>query len=153
MHRSKESLLLSESTANALWGKSPSPCPEPNESTPRPTESLSPCMEPNELFKSTPPRPSVCFDRVIQQLQRDHRQCLDESAKRENNQTSRNRALVDDIKMDHLLGQLRTSNFVGTIDPKCHSHYLTKAFEDLLEESAKNCSARISSKLAVNPIA
>jgi hypothetical protein len=122
MHRSKESVLHLQSTANASWGKSHTPSPYP---------------EPNELFKGTPRGPSVCFDRLLLQLQRDRRQCLNESPKREHNQTSRKITLVDDIKMDRLLALLRTSHFVGTMDPQHHSHYLS---EELLEESAKNCT-------------
>jgi hypothetical protein len=111
MHRSKESVLSPlMSTANASWGKGHTP---------------SPCPEPNELFKGSPRGPSICLDRLLQQLQRDRRQCLDESPKREHNQTSRKRQLVDGIEMDRLLGLLRTSHFAGTIDPQHHSHYLT----------------------------
>jgi hypothetical protein len=107
-----------QSSANASWGKPLSPCPALNE--------------------TSSPKPSICVNRLLQHLRRDHRQLLgDESSlKRKKRLTPQKKNLVDDIKMDRLLQMLRTNEFVGIIDSKPHSHYLS---EELLQESSKKC--------------
>jgi hypothetical protein len=125
MHRSKEyGHMHLQSSANASWGK-----------------PLSPCLAySNELVTSNT-KPSVCVDRLLPHLRRDRRQLLVKSLKREKRPTKQRETLVDAIKMDRLLQLLRTNVFVGTIDPKHHSHYLS---EELLEESAKTLMTRAS---------
>jgi hypothetical protein len=93
---------------------------------------LIPCLPySNELVTSST-KPSICIDRLLPHLQRDRLQLLVKSLKGEKRPTKRRRTYVDAIKMDRLLQQLRTNAFVGTIDPKYHSHYLS---EVLLQES------------------
>jgi hypothetical protein len=119
MHRSGEYKLTHlQSSANASWGKPLSPCLSPNELSTRSTES------------------SICVDRLRLHLRRDRRKLLNESLRRKRRPTLQKRPLVDAIKMDRLLQQLRTNEFIGTIDPKHHS-YLS---EKLLQESAKQCT-------------
>jgi hypothetical protein len=113
-------LMPLQSTANASWEK-----------------PLSSCLSPNELSTSST-KPSICVDRLLLHLRRDRRQLLAESHKREKRPTPQKRPLVDAVKMDRLLQQLRTNEFIGTIDPKHHS-YLS---EKLLQESAKQCTVK-----------
>jgi hypothetical protein len=120
MHRSGEyDLTHLQSSANASWEK-----------------PLSPCLAPTELFTSST-ESSICVDRLLLHLRRDRRQLWDDSHKREKRPMPQKRPLVDAIKMDQLLQQLRTNEFVGTFDPKHHSHNLS---EELLHESAKKCT-------------
>jgi hypothetical protein len=123
MHRSREyGHTHLQSSANASWGK-----------------PLSPCLaNSNELVTSST-KPSICGGRLLAHLRRDRRQLLDESLKREKRSTKQRETLVDAIKMDRLLQLLRTNVFVGIIDPKPHSHYLS---EELLQESAKTLMTR-----------
>jgi hypothetical protein len=116
MHRSGEYKLTHlQSSVNASWGKPLSPCLSPNELSTRSTES------------------SICVDRLRLHLRRDRR-------KLKRRPTLQKRPLVDANKMDRLLQQLRTNEFIGTIDPKHHS-YLS---EELLQESAKQCTVNES---------
>jgi hypothetical protein len=118
MHRSGEYKLTHlQSSANASWGK-----------------PIRPCLSHNELSTSST-ESSICVDRLRLHLRRD-RKLLDESLRRKRRPTLQKRPLVDAIKMDRLLQQLRTNEFIGTIDPKHHS-YLS---EELLQESAKKCT-------------
>jgi hypothetical protein len=120
MHRSSEyGLTPLQSPANASWGP-----------------PLSPYLAPTELFTSST-ESSICVDRLLLHLRRDRRQLWDDSHKREKRPMPQKRPLVDAIKMDQLLQQLRTNEFVGTFDPKHHSHNLS---EELLHESAKKCT-------------
>jgi hypothetical protein len=120
MHRSIQYTPVHlQSSANALW------------ETP-----LSPCLPPDELLRSST-KPSICVDRLLLHLRRDHRQFLDESVERKKRPTSQRKTLIDDTKIDRLLQLLRTNKFVGTIDPEHHAHYLS---EELLQESAKKCT-------------
>jgi hypothetical protein len=109
-----------QSSANASWGK-----------------PLSPCLSPNDLSSSST-RPSICVDRLLMHLRLDRRKLFDESPKREKRPMPQKRPLVDAVKMDQLLQLLRTNEFIGTIDPKHHSHMS----EQLLKESAKKCSVK-----------
>jgi hypothetical protein len=123
LHRSRRaySLMPLQSSVNASWRKPPGPS-----------------LVPYELFTSST-KPSICVDRLLLHLRRDRGQVLDESLnKRETSPTPRTKkTLVDEIKMDRLLQQLRTNEFVGTIAPKHCYHYLS---EGLLKESAKKCT-------------
>jgi hypothetical protein len=124
MHRSSRECGHThlQSCANASWGK-----------------PLNPCLAFSNDLVTSSTKPSICVNRLLAHLRRDRRQLLDESPKREKRQTKQKGTLVDAIKMDRLLQQLRTNVFVGTIDPKPHSHYLS---EELLQESAKTLMTR-----------
>jgi hypothetical protein len=92
---------------------------------------LIPCLPySNELVTSST-KPSICIDRLLPHLQRDRLQLFVKSLKDEKRPTKQRGNLVDVIKMDRLLQLLWASAFVGTIDPKHHSHYLSEA---LLQE-------------------
>jgi hypothetical protein len=148
MRRSREygSIHL-QGSANASWGNPLSPCLAPNDlstSSTKPGSAnaswgkpLSPCLAPNDPSTSST-KPSLCVDPLLLHQRRDRRQPLDESLKRERRPTPQKKTLVDASKMDRLLHLLRTNEFVGTIDPKHHSHYLS---EEPLQASAKKSAA------------
>jgi hypothetical protein len=115
MYRSREcGHTHLQSFANAKWGK-----------------PLSPCLPYGNKLVTSSTKALICIDRLLPHLRRDRRQLLVKSLKGEKRPTKRRGTLVDAIKMDRLLQQLRTNAFVGTIDPKYHSHYLSEA---LLQE-------------------
>jgi hypothetical protein len=115
MHRSRDyGHMHLHSSENASWRK-----------------PVSPYLACNGLVHIST-KPSICVDRLLPHLRRDRHQLLDVSLNREKRPARQRRTLVDGIKMDRLLQQLRTNAFIGIIDPRYHSQYLS---EEPLQES------------------
>jgi hypothetical protein len=136
MHRSKEyGPMHLQSFANASWGK-----------------PLNSCLAPNKMFTGST-KPSIGVDRLLLHLRRDRLQRLDESLKLEKRPTNQKRTLVDDIKLDRLLQLLRTNEFVGTIDPKHHSHYLSEEHDLMTRRSFAYVKAALKKVKSTSAVA